>query len=79
MIMRTAKALWARWKIIARRIGDFQARVLLSLYYFAILGPFALGVKTFSDPLRLRPRASRGWLTRRSGNGEPLTSARRQF
>jgi hypothetical protein len=48
---------------VARRIGDVQARVLLSLFYFAILGPFALVLRR-TDPLAIGPRAPRGWRRR---------------
>ena len=77
--MSVLKMLWERWKVIAHKIGDFQARLLLSLFYFAVLGPFALGRRLGSDPLRLRPGAGAGWLTRASVEGEPLDLARRQF
>jgi hypothetical protein len=46
---------WARWKVIAQTIGNFQARVLLSVFYFSVVPPFALIVKLFKDPLMLRP------------------------
>lgn len=46
---------WARWKIIAHIIGNVQARLLLSLFYFVVVPPFALVVKLFQDPLKLQP------------------------
>jgi len=45
---------WERWKIIAHVIGNFQARLLLSLFYFLIVPPFALIVRLMKDPLSLR-------------------------
>ncbi len=51
--MKGIKTLWQAWKNIAARIAAFQARLLLTLLYF-LFTPFALGVKLFSDPLRLR-------------------------
>ena len=59
----TARAAWRWWTRVARRIGDVQARVLLSLFYYTILGPFALVLRR-SDPLRIRPGALRGWRRR---------------
>jgi len=73
--MKTLKRLWTAWKSIAHVIGDFQARVLLSLFYFVVLGPFALGLKMFSDPLGLRRTSSVRWLVRDEG----ATTAGRQF
>jgi hypothetical protein len=77
--MRLLKLVWERWKLIAHAIGDVQARVLLSLFYFVIVAPFAAGVKLLSDPLALRARAVPGWLPRPAGADDAETQARRQF
>src|SRR5918996_105379 len=37
--------LWAGWKRFGRRVGDVQARLLLTGFYFLVVAPFALGVK----------------------------------
>ena len=70
------RRLWEGWKRFGRRMGDFQARVLLTVFYFVILAPFALVVRAKADPLGLHREG--GWLpvTR---TGEPLERARRQF
>jgi hypothetical protein len=54
------RRLWAGWKRVGRKIGDFQARVLLTLFYFVILAPFALGVRLLADPLGLKHPG--GWV-----------------
>ena len=72
-----ARAVWRWWTRVARRIGDVQARILLSVFYFVILGPFALVLRR-KDPLAIRPGAPRGW-RRREGLGHPVAGqARRQ-
>lgn len=58
-----ARAAWAWWKRVAHRIGTFQARILLTVFYYVILGPFAL-VLGRSDPLGIGPTAARGWRPR---------------
>jgi hypothetical protein len=73
------RALWEWWKRVARRIGDFQARVLLMLFYFLIAGPFALVVSRVSDPLAIKPDTPRGWRPRGNLEGAPMERARRQF
>jgi hypothetical protein len=73
------KALWAMWKSFAHRIGNVQARIILSLFYFVVLGPFALGMKLLDDPLRLSVGTGSQWLSRPSGDEEALAWARRQF
>jgi hypothetical protein len=77
--MRLLKAIWARRKIVAHKIGNFQARLLLALFYFIVLAPFAVGVKLLSDPLRLRTGRGHGWLLLPPGDVDPVTLARRQF
>ena len=75
--MHWLKILWKRWKVIGRKIGDFQARLILSLFYFVVLAPFAMGVKFFSDPLLLK--STRGWQRRSDNEGDAVLTARRQF
>ena len=45
-----AASLWAWWKVIGKKLGDLQARFLLSLFYYVVLAPFALLVQ-WVDPL----------------------------
>jgi hypothetical protein len=68
---------WEGWKRVARRLGDFQARVLLSLFYFVVVAPFALGVRAFSDPLRRS--APPVWLEKERIGDDVTTYARRQY
>lgn len=59
--MKTAaRAAWRGWTRIAHRIGDFQARVLLTSFYYVVLGPFALILRR-NDPLGIAPGAAHGW------------------
>jgi hypothetical protein len=59
--MSTPRNVWEAWKRVGRAIGNFQARVLLTILYFTIVLPFAVGVSLFSDPLRIRRRPTT-WL-----------------
>ena len=70
------RRLWEGWKRFGRKMGDFQARLLLTLFYFVILAPFALALRWGADPLGLK--AAGGWqpVTRA---GDALERARRQF
>ena len=78
MIRGAAVRVWARWKVIAHIIGNFQARVLLSVFYFIVVPPFALIVKV-KDPLGLRRRdRATGWSERPAADVSS-ESARRQF
>lgn len=48
------RKLWETWKRIGQLIGNFVARVVLTLFYFTLFAPFGVGVRLWSDPLRLR-------------------------
>jgi len=75
--MNQLRRAWAAWKRFGRKVGDFQARALLTIFYFVILAPFGLGIRA-ADPLGLR-RPAGGWRTRPAEPaGDALTRARRQ-
>jgi len=60
-------SLWERWKVFSKKLGSFQSRSLLSLFYFIIAAPFALIVKISSDPLRLKHKKTQShWLSRKA-------------
>jgi hypothetical protein len=73
------RRLWEHWKVIAHKIGTFQSRVLLNIFYFVILAPFGLGVKLFADPLRMRQQNYSHWLEKESQPAPAWERARRQF
>ena len=71
------KELWQGWQKVAKKIGDFQARLILSLCYFLIVLPTGLIARMFSDPLALKKTAAR-WHAKQSSPAR-LEDARRQF
>jgi hypothetical protein len=73
------RRLWEGWKRFGRKLGDFQARLLLTVFYFVVVAPFALLVKLGSDPLALAPKTPKGWRPRTAAPGSALERARRQF
>jgi hypothetical protein len=77
--MSRAQSVWSWWKGVARKIGDVQGRLLLILFYFLLLAPFALVVRWWSDPLAIKANAPRGWRTRDDREGTPIERAARQF
>ena len=48
---------------LARKIGNFQARVVLTIIYSILVLPFGLCVRLFADPLRIKKPPAR-WLDR---------------
>ena len=72
------RRVWERWKVIAHKIGTFQSRLLLNVFYLSILLPFGLGVKFFSDRLHLKRHQGPHWIGKMSGSVNE-EQAKRQF
>lgn len=62
--METLRKAWQIWKRIGQFIGDAIGRVVLTLFYFTLFVPFALGVRFFGDPMAMRPSNRVKWLDR---------------
>lgn len=62
------RKLWTHWLVLARKIGQFQSRIILTLFYFVFVTPFGIAVRLFADPLHVRRRslehARSGWHAR---------------
>ncbi len=55
------KALWDAWKRLAHKIGNFQARVLLTVLYAIVVLPFGVAARLFSDALHIKNRPAK-WM-----------------
>lgn len=73
------KRLWEIWKNFSNRMGNFQTRIILSLFFFLLVSPFAFIVKVSSDPLRIKRRGIKSfWLPKKEIKID-LEQYRRQF
>ncbi len=72
------RSLWAFWKKVARIIGNFQARLILLLFYWTILLPFGILIRLFADPISLKSLKDTNW---KSWMKKPLNleEAKRQW
>src|SRR6266403_3423245 len=61
ILVENLKTLWNAWKRLAHKIGNFQARVVLTIIYAIAVLPFGLVVRLFSDPLRIKHRPA-NWI-----------------
>ena len=76
---RLATRLWHAWSDLTSPIGDFQARLVLTLVYFTCLAPFTLAVTLFGDPLEARDaQRSTAWV-KRSVPPRDMQALRRQI
>jgi hypothetical protein len=74
--MRTLRKIWHTWQQFGQMMGDFIARVLLTIFYFTILAPFGIGVRLLADPLTLKQKVNPQWLER-TARDPVLAQARR--
>jgi len=70
-------ALWQGWVKVAKKIGDFQARLILSVFYLLVIIPIGLIARLFADPLGLKKNRAT-WESKPSSTPR-LEDARRQF
>lgn len=73
---------WRGWTGLTPHIGNFHARLLLTLVYFTWLVPFAVVVRAFSDPLDIRGAGKRFTATawkKRAARPRDLRALRGQF
>ena len=55
------RRLWDGWLVVARAIGNFNARLLLSLFYFLVILPLGLITGAAKDFLGIRRRPPSTW------------------
>ena len=59
------------------RFGSMLSRILLTVLYFGLLGPFAIFYRLVADPLHVRRRRDGNW-TAWTPTNETLAAARKQ-
>ena len=70
---------WIWWKRVARKIGDFNARVILTLFYFIFLAPFALAIRFLTDPLSIKNESPPSWGIKPEAEVTLMEQAKKQF
>lgn len=74
------RRLWTSWTRLTARFGDFQARWILTVFYFTLALPFGLLGRFALDLLHTRrtPIES-AWIKRQTPHDNNITSAQREF
>jgi len=70
--------LWQEWLRIARHIGSFNARALITLVYFTLLALFGIPARLFSDPLNTKTRPQKSAWLQRHPRDLDIDTAKRQ-
>lgn len=75
--MKILKLAWKKWRAFGQVMGDFVARIFMTVFYFTVAVPFGVGVRLLKDPLRLKSKEV-AWL-QRAEREETIESARRLY
>lgn len=70
---------WNWWKVFATEIGNYQGRLLFGFFYFVVVTLFGLGVRLFSDPLKVKQGGGKTYWLERSPLSQEFEAARDQF
>jgi hypothetical protein len=73
------RTLWHAWQRLGQIMADVVVRVILSVFYFSVLIPFAIGIRLSQDPLGTKTHAQLGWWCAREPAADNLDLARRQY
>jgi hypothetical protein len=76
--VRLLKRVWAEWIDLSRYIGDFQAKLILTIVYFTLFVPFGVGLRLLGDPLGQRRHRHTAWVGRSTPDSD-LAGLRRQY
>ena len=77
--MSFLRFLWKKWLKIAHVIGNFQAQVILTVFYFVIVSPLGIANRFFADPLKMKPAKIKSNFGKWDHPDDDLQSAHRQF
>lgn len=70
---------WDGWKVFATELGNYQGRIWFAFFYFVVVTLFGIGVRLFSDPLKLKQRGRTTCWSERSAVKHDLEASREQF
>ena len=75
--MNVAKILWARWTSFAHKIGVFQSKVILTVFYL-LLAPFGFFFSLIKDELKIKKIHSSTWVSKKD-QSESLADLQKQY
>ncbi len=77
--MKLLKSAWKKWLSFAHIIGNFQAQVLFTVFYFIVLSVVGLILRYFSDPLNIKPKNRKSNFNEWEHPEESLEMARKPY
>ena len=75
--MQFLKNIWEGYKSIALKIGVFQSKIILTVFYF-LLTPSGLFFSLFKDELKIKKIHSSTWI-KKGKQAETLSELQQQY
>ncbi|MBQ7501632.1 hypothetical protein IJT93_02810 [bacterium] len=63
-------SVWGKWKNFSTKAATLLARILLTVFYWIFVTPFAIGVRLCSDVLGLKSKKGGAWTPSHSIDAE---------
>jgi hypothetical protein len=70
------KKIWEGWKKFAKKLGEFNSRLILTVFYFIFITPISVPMK-LKDPLGIKNK-KQNWIPKQTAEGTPMEQALRQ-
>jgi hypothetical protein len=70
------KRLWRAWLVVGHKIGVFNSRVILTVFYWTIFAVYSIVANPFMDSMRIKTKGT--WISRRTTD-LTLEDSKRQF
>lgn len=74
--MKFLNSIWNSYKSFAHKIGIFQSKLILSIFYF-LLTPFGIFFTFFKDELKMKNKPESTWVNK-SKQSEKLADLQSQ-
>jgi hypothetical protein len=75
----TLQGIWDGWKVFTAKLGNYQGRLMFAFFYFVVVTLFGIGVRLFSDPLKMKRGGEITFWSERSSGSHEVEAAREQF
>ena len=75
--MKYISILLQKWKQLAHKIGVFQSKVILTVFYF-LLTPFGIFFSLFKDELKIKKVHKSTWI-KKEQQAETLSELQQQY
>jgi len=77
--MKILKAIWNKWIFIGKKVGNFNAQIIFSIFYLIFISVPALVIALFFDPFNVKNKKRKTNFSSWQYKREDVRDARMQF